>query len=52
MNAVRQVIGDQVQPRMATDGRRWPLLFFAVWALIHLEGAGPAEALSAVVGEI
>jgi asparagine synthase (glutamine-hydrolysing) len=33
-------------------GQRWPLLFFAVWALIHLEGASPKEALSGVVGEV
>ena len=30
--------------------QRWPLLFFAVWSLIHLEGASPAEALAAVAG--
>jgi asparagine synthase (glutamine-hydrolysing) len=29
---------------------RWPLLFFAVWALIHLEGASPEEALAKVGG--
>ena len=34
------------------DGVRWPMLFFAVWSLIHLDGAGPGEALNAVVGEI
>jgi asparagine synthase (glutamine-hydrolysing) len=34
------------------DGQRWPLLFFAVWSLIHLEGAQPAEALEAVAGRI
>jgi asparagine synthase (glutamine-hydrolysing) len=31
-------------------GRRWPLLFFATWALIHLEGASREEALEAIVG--
>jgi asparagine synthase (glutamine-hydrolysing) len=31
-------------------GQRWPLLFFAVWSLIHLEGANPAEALEAATG--
>jgi asparagine synthase (glutamine-hydrolysing) len=31
---------------------RWPLLFFAVWSLIHISGASPKEALSAVVGEV
>jgi asparagine synthase (glutamine-hydrolysing) len=38
--------------RAGGDGVRWPLLFFAVWALIHLEGASRSEALSAVVGDI
>jgi asparagine synthase (glutamine-hydrolysing) len=33
-------------------GRRWPLLFFAVWSLIHLEGAAPGEALEAVIGRL
>jgi asparagine synthase (glutamine-hydrolysing) len=31
-------------------GQRWPLLFFALWARIHLEGASPAEALESVAG--
>jgi asparagine synthase (glutamine-hydrolysing) len=33
-------------------GRRWPLLFFAVWSLIHLEGASPDEALNQVAGRL
>ena len=36
--------------RAGGDGVRWPLLFFAVWSLIHLEGASRAEALAAVAG--
>jgi asparagine synthase (glutamine-hydrolysing) len=32
--------------------RRWPLLFFALWSLIHLEGAEPRAALAAVAGTI
>ncbi len=28
---------------------RWPLLFFAVWHTIHLEGATPEEALAALL---
>lgn len=28
---------------------RWALLFYAVWSLIHLEGAAPAEALAAMI---
>lgn len=33
-------------------GERWPLLFLAVWSLIHVEGAAPADALTTVVGTI
>ena len=38
--------------RAGGDGVRWPLLFFAVWALIHLQGASPQEALTAVAGPV
>ena len=34
--AVRAVFADEAQAK-----NRWPLLFFAVWSLIHLEGAAP-----------
>jgi len=34
------------------EGVRWPLLFFALWCRIHLEGASSAEALESVVGAI
>jgi len=51
--AVRQVLGDEAAARMTAPGpRRWPLLFFAVWSLIHLDGAAPGDALKAVLGEI
>ncbi|MFM8753400.1 MAG: asparagine synthase (glutamine-hydrolyzing) [Phenylobacterium sp.] len=30
----------------------WPLLFLAVWSLIHLEGAEPADALEACTGRV
>ena len=30
-------------------GRGWPLLFFAVWSLIHLEQASPDEALQHIL---
>jgi asparagine synthase (glutamine-hydrolysing) len=33
-------------------GRRWPLLFFAVWSLIHLERLAPDEALAEAVGPL
>jgi asparagine synthase (glutamine-hydrolysing) len=38
--------------RAGGEGVRWPLLFFAVWSLIHLEDASPQEALAAVAGTI
>ena len=30
----------------------WPLLFLAVWSLIHLEGAEPSEALETCAGRV
>jgi asparagine synthase (glutamine-hydrolysing) len=30
----------------------WPLLFLAVWSLIHLEGADPTAALEACAGRV
>ncbi len=36
--------------RAGGEGVRWPLLFFAVWSRIHLEGASPAEALATILG--
>jgi asparagine synthase (glutamine-hydrolysing) len=51
--AVRRLLGDEGAARIRTPGAgRWALLFFAVWALIHLEGAAPSDALAAVVGEV
>ncbi|MFN3585145.1 asparagine synthase (glutamine-hydrolyzing) [Phenylobacterium sp.] len=52
VGAVRRILGDEAAVRMREGGpgQRWPLLFFAVWALIHLEGAEPGAALSAVAG--
>jgi asparagine synthase (glutamine-hydrolysing) len=49
VEALRRVKPDAAQAFRAGT-QRWPLLFFAVWALIHLEGAAPAEALAAVGG--
>ena len=49
VEAVHRLLGDDAAARMQTPGAgRWPLLFFAVWSLIHLEGATPREALAAV----
>jgi len=45
VDAVRSVFNDDRHM-----GARWPLLFFAVWHAIHLEGAAPAEALAGLVG--
>jgi asparagine synthase (glutamine-hydrolysing) len=53
--AVRRVrSAEQVTAVFASEGaaERWPLLFFAVWSLIHLEGASPKAALEAAVGPI
>jgi asparagine synthase (glutamine-hydrolysing) len=44
--AVRAVFTDEAQA-----ANRWPLLFFALWSLIHLEQAEPAEALKALLGD-
>jgi asparagine synthase (glutamine-hydrolysing) len=46
LDAVRAVFTDEAQAK-----NRWPLLFFAVWSLIHLEGAEPAAALKVLLGE-
>jgi asparagine synthase (glutamine-hydrolysing) len=45
-DAVRAVFEDDRH-----TAARWPLLFFAVWHAIHLEGASPEAALAAVLGE-
>ena len=34
------------------NGVRWPLLFFALWCRIHLDGATPTEAMASVVGSV
>ncbi|MCC7266212.1 MAG: asparagine synthase C-terminal domain-containing protein [Caulobacteraceae bacterium] len=54
--AVRQVCRpERVRAVFAEEAhaqRRWPLLFFAVWARIHLESAAPEEALASIAGTI
>ncbi|HPA38744.1 MAG TPA: asparagine synthase (glutamine-hydrolyzing) [Phenylobacterium sp.] len=54
LEAVRRVrSAEAVKASFETGGaERWPLLFFAVWSLIHLEKASPSEALKACVGEL
>jgi asparagine synthase (glutamine-hydrolysing) len=46
VEAVRAVFVDEKQAH-----NRWPLLFFALWSLIHLEGAEPNAALRSLLGE-
>ncbi len=46
VDAVRAVFSDEKQTH-----NRWPLLFFALWSLIHIEGAEPNAALKALLGE-
>jgi asparagine synthase (glutamine-hydrolysing) len=45
-DAVRAVFTDDKQAH-----NRWPLLFFALWSLIHIEGANPNAALRSLLGE-
>ncbi|WP_421934884.1 asparagine synthase (glutamine-hydrolyzing) [Phenylobacterium sp.] len=54
LEAVRRVRAPEDVRATFTQGgaERWPLLFFAVWSLIHLEGAAPDDALRQVVGTI
>ena len=49
VEAVRRLVPDAAQRMQGGEGR-WPVLFFAVWALIHLEGAQPNDALAALLG--
>ena len=44
--AVEAVFRDETQA-----ANRWPLLFFGLWSLIHLEEAEPAAALAALLGD-
>jgi len=46
VDAVRAVFTDEKQAH-----NRWPLMFFALWSLIHLEGAEPPAALAALLGD-
>jgi asparagine synthase (glutamine-hydrolysing) len=55
LEAVRQVCDpDAVRAVFAAGGdekSRWPLLFFGLWSLIHLEGAEPQAALASLLGD-
>jgi asparagine synthase (glutamine-hydrolysing) len=48
VEAVRRLVPDAAE-RMGAGQGRWPLLFLAAWALIHLEGAQPNDALAALL---
>ena len=52
VSAVRRLRSPEaVAAAFAPGGKgAWPLLFLAVWSLIHLEGVEPADALEACVG--
>ncbi|MEW5685344.1 MAG: asparagine synthase (glutamine-hydrolyzing) [Pseudomonadota bacterium] len=50
VEAVSRLVPDAADRMRVASGARWPLLFFAVWARIHLEGASPSDALQSVVG--
>jgi asparagine synthase (glutamine-hydrolysing) len=53
IEAVRRVRPDAAEVfKAGAPGVRWPLLFFALWSRIHLDGASPAEALASVVGTV
>lgn len=53
IEAVRQVKPDAAEAfKAGGNSVRWPLLFFALWSRIHLEGASPAEALESVAGRV
>ncbi|HRD28411.1 MAG TPA: asparagine synthase-related protein [Caulobacter sp.] len=46
VEAVRAVFTDPAQAH-----NRWPLMFFALWSRIHLEGAEPSAALASLLGD-
>ena len=48
VEAVRRLAPDSAA---FPEGRRWPLLFLALWSRIHLEGATPEEALASLLGQ-
>ncbi|MDX9998757.1 MAG: asparagine synthase (glutamine-hydrolyzing) [Phenylobacterium sp.] len=43
---------DEIRAAFEGSTERWPLLFYAVWSLIHLEAASPADALAACCGSV
>jgi asparagine synthase (glutamine-hydrolysing) len=55
LKAVREVcLPEAVEAVFRDDSQasnRWPLLFFGLWSLIQLDGAEPAAALAALLGD-
>jgi asparagine synthase (glutamine-hydrolysing) len=54
VEAVRRLrTPEAVAAAFAPGGKgAWPLLFLAIWSLIHLEGADPTAALEACTGRV
>ena len=52
VRAVRELKSAENVRAAFEGGSGWPLLFFAVWSLIHLEGASPHEALEQAAGQV
>ena len=50
LEAVRRVRAPEAVNAAFASGAGWPLLFFAVWSQIHLEGAAPGDALYECLG--
>jgi asparagine synthase (glutamine-hydrolysing) len=50
VEAVRRIAPDAGAQMRTPGAHRWRLLFFALWALIHLEGAPPEDAMAALTG--
>ena len=52
LEAVRRVRSPEAVRAAFASSEGWPLLFYAVWSVIHLEGASPQDALAACVGTV
>ena len=52
LEAVRRVRSPEAVRAAFASGGGWPLLFFAVWSLIHLDQASPDDALATCAGVI
>lgn len=50
VGAVSRLVPDAADRIRTPGAHRWPLLFFGVWARIHLENASPADALQSLIG--